>query len=99
MFASVSEEPGLSGSMARYRLVDDVLGQKYQPVFPKLSRGGKVVLSCEVTARQLEPPLLTQLVVALAACASAAMPRRGTTGAALSPQAANRAQQQASEVR
>src|SRR2546427_6896159 len=98
MFASVSEEPGLSGSMARYRLVDDVLGQKYQPVFPKLSTGGKVVLSCEVTAKQLEPPLLTQLVVALGACASAARALRGT-GEVLSPQATNRAQPTVSEVR
>src|SRR5256885_16751622 len=98
MFTSVKEEPGLSGSLARYKLVDDGLGQKYQPVFPKLSRGGKVVVSCEVTARQLEPPLLTQLVVALGACASAANTLRGT-GEVLSPQAANRAQPTVSDVR
>src|SRR5882762_7507776 len=101
MFASVREEPQLSGSLARYRLVDDGLGQKYQPVFPKLSRGGNVVSSCDVTARQLEPPLLTQLVVALGACVSAATVARGrgTGGEVLSAQAANRMQPVASEVR
>src|SRR2546429_8535131 len=99
MFTSVKEEPGLSGSLARYKLVDDGLGQKYHPVFPKLSRGGKVVLSCAVTARQLEPPLLTQLVVALGACASAARGLCCTEGEMLSLQAANRAQPTVSDTR
>src|SRR5437879_10934556 len=101
MFARVREKPGLSGSLARYRLVDDGLGQKYHPVFPKLSSGGNVVSSCDVTGRQLEPPLLTQLVVALGACVSATtVPRsRGTGGEVLSLQAANRMQPIASEVR
>src|SRR5437879_5639107 len=99
MFSSVREEPGLSGSLARYRLGDGGLGQNHQPVFPKLSRGGKVVSPCEVTARQLEPPLLTQLVVALGACASAAKALRPTGAEVLSLQAANRAQPTANEVR
>src|SRR5882672_8516934 len=103
MLARVSEEPGLSGSLARYRLAVVCVGQKYQPVFPKVSIGGNVVLSCEVTGRQLEPPLLAQLVVALGASVSAATaPRsRGTDGGGevLSPQAANRMQPIASEVR
>src|SRR5882724_5923163 len=101
MLATLREERGLSGSLARYRLADVWVGQKYHPVFPKLSSGGNVVSSCEVTGRQLEPPLLTQLVVALGACVSAATvpPSRGTGGEVLSPHAANMVQPIASEVR
>ena len=48
----------MSGSLARYKLADDWVGQKYQPVFPKLSTGGKVVLEEPPGSRSLDDELV-----------------------------------------